>query len=126
MGYKRLDSLPRFVSPDLKMRYVAAALLAALGGGEPSAANIKSILSSVGIEADGEKVDKVVAELAGKNIEELIAEGTAKLGPMPSGGGGGAAGAAAADAAPAAAEKAKEPEPEEEEEDDDMGFGLFD
>merc|ERR1712173_280045 len=123
---KRLDSWPRFVSPDLKMRYVAAALLAALGGGEPSAANIKSILSSVGIEADGEKVDKVVAELAGKNIEELITEGTAKLGTMPSGGGGGAAGAAAADSAPAAAEKAKEPEPEEEEEDDDMGFGLFD
>ena len=137
----RLDSWPRFVSPDLKMRYVAAALLAALGGGEPSAANIKSILryfitvwsilvilfsSSVGIEADGEKVDKVVAELAGKNIEELITEGTAKLGTMPSGGGGGAAGAAAADSAPAAAEKAKEPEPEEEEEDDDMGFGLFD
>merc|ERR1712058_161895 len=121
-----LDSWPRFVSPDLKMRYVAAALLAALGGGEPSAANIKSILSSVGIEADGEKVDKVVAELAGKNIEELIAEGTTKLGSMPSGGGGGAAGAAAADSAPAAAEKAKEPEPEEEEEDDDMGFGLFD
>merc|ERR1711976_749466 len=122
----RLDSWPRFVSPDLKMRYVAAALLAALGGGEPSAANIKSILSSVGIEADGEKVDKVVAELAGKNIEELITEGTEKLGTMPSGGGGGAAGAAAADSAPAAAEKAKEPEPEEEEEDDDMGFGLFD
>merc|ERR1711963_1170978 len=109
------------VPADLKMRYVAAALLAALGGGEPSAANIKSILSSVGIEADGEKVDKVVAELAGKNIEELITEGTAKLGTMPSGGGGGAAGAAAADSAPAAAEKAKEPEPEEEEEDDDMG-----
>ena len=32
---------------DLKMRYVAAALLAALGGGEPSAANIKKILRSV-------------------------------------------------------------------------------
>merc|ERR1711931_221178 len=126
--YKRFDSLHRFVSPfDLIMRYVAAALLAALGGGEPSAANIKSILSSVGIEADGDKVDQVVAELAGKNIEELIAEGTTKLGSMPSGGGGGAAPAAAA---PAAAAPAKEPEPESEEdddeEDDDMGFGLFD
>ena len=28
------------MSQDLKMRYVAAALLAALGGGEPNAANI--------------------------------------------------------------------------------------
>merc|ERR1712066_76048 len=117
-----MGSLLRFVSlTDLIMRYVAAALLAALGGGEPSAANIKSILSSVGIEADAEKVDKVVAELAGKNIEELIAEGTTKLGSMPSGGGGGAAPADA----PAAAAPAKEPEPESEE-DDDMGFGLFD
>ena len=106
------------------MRYVAAALLAALGGGEPSAANIKSILSSVGIKADAEKVDKVVAELAGNNIEELIAEGTTKLGSMPSGGGAAAAPAAAAGGdAPAAA---KAPEPESEEEDDDMGFGLFD
>jgi len=110
------------------MRYVAAALLAALGGGEPSADNIKKILSSVGIEADGEKLDKVVAELAGKNIEELIAEGTKKVGSVPAGGGGGAAApAAVGGAAPAAeAAKAKEPEPEEEEEDDDMGFGLFD
>merc|ERR1712083_516920 len=120
--YKRFDSLLRFVSlTDLIMRYVAAALLAALGGGEPSAANIKSILSSVGIEADGAKVDKVVAELAGKNIEELIAEGTTKLGSMPSGGGGGAAPAAAAATDAPAAAAAKAPEPESEEEDDDMG-----
>ena len=83
--------------------------------------------SSVGIEADAEKVDKVVAELAGKNIEELIAEGTTKLGSMPSGGGAAAAPAAAAGGdAPAAAAAAKAPEPESEEEDDDMGFGLFD
>eukprot|EP00090_Calanus_glacialis_P016070 TRINITY_DN251_c0_g1_i1.p2 TRINITY_DN251_c0_g1~~TRINITY_DN251_c0_g1_i1.p2 ORF type:complete len:110 (+),score=40.61 TRINITY_DN251_c0_g1_i1:75-404(+) len=109
------------------MRYVAAALLAALGGGEPTAANIKSILSSVGVEADDAKVDQVVAELAGKNIEELIAEGSGKLGSMPAAGGAGAAAApAAAGAAAPAAAAAKEPEPEEEEEDDDMGFGLFD
>jgi len=107
------------------MRYVAAALLAALGGGEPSAANIKSILSSVGIEADAAAADKVAAELAGKNLEELIAEGSSKLGSMPSSGGGAAApAAAAAEAAPAAA--AKKEESEAEEEDDDMGFGLFD
>ena len=123
------------------MRYVAAALLAALGGGEPSAANIKKILrsgdrivlqvlmnfisSSVGIDADDEKVNKVVSELAGKDIEELIKEGTEKLGSVPAGAAPAAGGAATAgDAAPAAA-AAKEPEPESEE-DDDMGFGLFD
>ena len=127
------------------MRYVAAALLAAQGGQEPSADNIKKILrfvligcfvrhqtervflsSSVGIDADDEKVNKVVSELSGKDIAELIKEGTEKLGSVPAGGAPAAAGGApAGDAAPAAAAAAKEPEPESEE-DDDMGFGLFD
>merc|ERR1712105_412696 len=98
---------------------------AALGGGEPNAAIIKKILSSVGIDADGAKADKVAAELAGKNIAELIAAGSEKLGSVPSGGGGAAPAAAGeAAAAPAEAAKAKTPEPESEE-DDDMGFGLL-
>merc|ERR1711890_224068 len=106
----------------LKMRYVAAALLAALGGGDISAANINKILSSVGIESDAAKVDLVVKELAGKDVAEVIAEGTSKLGSMPSG--GGAAAPAAGGAAPAAAEAApakEAPKEESEEEDDDMG-----
>lgn len=42
------------------MRYVAAYLLAVLGGnGNPSAKDIKSILDSVGIEADDERLNKV-------------------------------------------------------------------
>jgi len=112
------------------MRYVAAALLTALGGSEINEANIKRILDSVGIESDSDKLGKVVSELAGKNIEELVAEGGKKLATMPSGGGGGGAapaaassGAPAAGGAPAKEEKKEEPE---EESDDDMGFGLFD
>lgn len=59
------------------MRYVAAYLLAVLGGKvSPAAADVEKILSSVGIEADGEKLKKVIAELNGKGIEELIAQGT--------------------------------------------------
>merc|ERR1712025_154268 len=110
------------------MRYVAAALLAGLGGKSIDAANIKSILGSVGIEAESDKIDLVVKELAGKDVEELIAEGQTKLASMPAGGGGGAApaaGGAAAPAADAAAKEEKKEEPEEES-DDDMGFGLFD
>ena len=42
--FRLFSAVSRFVSQDLNMRYVAAALLAALGGGEPSAANIKKIL----------------------------------------------------------------------------------
>jgi large subunit ribosomal protein LP2 len=60
------------------MRYVAAYLLAALGAkGDkvPTAADVEKILSSVGIEAEADKVKKVVSELSGKNLEELIEAG---------------------------------------------------
>ena len=106
------------------MRYVAAALLAALGEKSIDAKNIKSILGS---EAEADKVDLVVKELAGKNLEELIAEGQTKLASMPAGGGGAAAPAAGGGTAPAAeAPKEEKKEEPEEESDDDMGFGLFD
>merc|ERR1712168_1734803 len=107
------------------MRYVAAYLLAVLGGNaSPSAADVKAIISSVGIDAEDDKLAKVIEELKGKNVEELMAEGSKKLASVPSGGGGGAApaaGAAAGGAAPAAEEKKEEKKEESEEEDDDMG-----
>uniref|UniRef100_A0A6G1SDE6 Large ribosomal subunit protein P2 n=1 Tax=Aceria tosichella TaxID=561515 RepID=A0A6G1SDE6_9ACAR len=111
------------------MRYVAAYLLAVLGGKEsPAAADIEKILSSVGIEADNTALSKVIAQLKGKSIDDLIKAGKEKLATMPAA--GAAPVAAAAGAAPAAAEKKedkKEAKKEEsEEEDDDMGFGLFD
>ncbi|XP_055608242.1 60S acidic ribosomal protein P2-like [Uranotaenia lowii] len=111
------------------MRYVAAYLLAVLGGNaSPSNADIEKILSSVGIEADSTRVTKVVNELKGKSIDELIASGREKLSSMPAGGGGapaaGGAAAAAGGAAPAE-EKKEEKKEESESEDDDMGFGLF-
>lgn len=58
------------------MRYVAAYLLAVLGGkASPAAADIEKILSSVGVEADGERVKKVISELNGKSVEDVIAQG---------------------------------------------------
>uniref|UniRef100_A0A3B3HUX8 Large ribosomal subunit protein P2 n=1 Tax=Oryzias latipes TaxID=8090 RepID=A0A3B3HUX8_ORYLA len=58
------------------MRYVAAYLLAALGGNtSPSAKDIKDILGSVGIEADDERLNKVIGELNGKNINEVVNSG---------------------------------------------------
>nr|ABX44848.1 putative 60S ribosomal protein RPLP2 [Flustra foliacea] len=110
------------------MRYVAAYLLAVLGGNEkPTTKVLEGILGSVGVEADATQLKLVVDALKGKNIEELIAEGMGKLASMPSGGGGSAGGAAApagGDAAPDAAKEEKKPEPESES-DDDMGFDLF-
>jgi len=114
------------------MRYVAAYLLAVLGGNEhPAEADLKKILSSVGIDADNDCVKKVVGELKGKNLEELMAAGRQKMASMPSASAAAAPVAAAAPTAAAAApaKEAKKEEPkkeEEEEEDEDMGFGLFD
>ncbi|XP_019869241.1 60S acidic ribosomal protein P2 [Aethina tumida] len=111
------------------MRYVAAYLLAVLGGKQdPASGDLEKILGSVGIEVDKTKLTKVIDELKGKSVEELIAQGREKLASVPS---GGAAPAAAGDAPAAAAESKKEEKKEEkkaesESEDDDMGFGLFD
>ncbi|XP_046882566.1 60S acidic ribosomal protein P2 isoform X1 [Hypomesus transpacificus] len=53
------------------MRYVAAYLLAVLGGNtSPSSKDIKTILGSVGIEAEDVRLDKVITELNGKDINE--------------------------------------------------------
>ena len=54
------------------MRYLASYLLLALAGNEEiKADDIKTVLSSVGIEAEEEKMTKVLGELKGKNIEEV-------------------------------------------------------
>ncbi|XP_026853824.1 ribosomal protein, large P2, like [Electrophorus electricus] len=114
------------------MRYVAAYLLTALGGKEnPNASDIKKILESVGIEADATRLDKVISELNGKNVEDVIAQGYSKLASVPTGGAvavaTSAAPAAGGAAAPAAAaeEKKEEKKDESEESDEDMGFDLF-
>nr|XP_039258452.1 60S acidic ribosomal protein P2-like [Styela clava] len=110
------------------MRYVAAYLLAALGGNtSPKKSDIKNILSSVGIDVDDEKLGIVMKELEGKNLEELIAAGNEKLASVPSGGGGAVAASGGGGGGAAEEEKKEEKKEESEEEsDDDMGFGLFD
>ncbi|MDK2413360.1 60S acidic ribosomal protein P2 [Aphanizomenon sp. 202] len=110
------------------MRYVAAYCLAALGGKTASAKDIEKILDSVGVDCDADEAKKVVSELEGKDLKNVIAEGMEKLGSMPAGGGGGApaAGGAAPAAAAAEEKKPEKVEEPEEESDDDMGFGLFD
>lgn len=114
------------------MRYVAAYLLAVIGGNKnPSIDDIRKILGSVGIEVDNTKAEKVVKELNGKDVNQIIAKGSEKLASVPSGGSAPAAAAApAAGSAPASGSPAKEDKKakkeESEEEDDDMGFGLFD
>lgn len=106
------------------VKYLAAYLLLVNAGKtEPTTDDVTAVLSSVGIEVESDKLEKLFAELSGKNVEELIAEGNEKLASAPVGGAG-AAPAAGAASSEAAAEDA--PVEEAEESDDDMGFGLFD
>lgn len=54
------------------MKHLAAYLLLGLGGNaSPSAADIKGLLESVGIEADDERLEKLLSELDGKDINEV-------------------------------------------------------
>ncbi|CAI2728095.1 unnamed protein product [Schistosoma spindalis] len=114
------------------MRYLAAFLLCQLGGKEkPTENDIKTVLNSVGIEHDSERLEKLLSSLSGKDIPQLIVEGSTKLSSIPSSG-------AVVSSAPAAAASAKTEAPqadvkpakaevkEESESEEDMGFGLFD
>jgi large subunit ribosomal protein LP2 len=102
------------------MRYIAAYLLLQIGGNSsPSKKDIKKLLSTVGVDSDDDRLDKLLSELEGKSIDQLIAEGSSKLSSVPSGGGGGGVaaasggggggggGAAAAEAEPEKKEEAK-------------------
>eukprot|EP00940_MAST-03C_sp_MAST-3C-sp2_P002767 g2767.t1 len=94
---------------------VSAYLLLVLGGNKtPSADDVKGVLSAVGVEADADKLTKLLADLKDKNIDEIIESGLGKLSSVPSGGGGGAATSGSSD--DAAAEEKEEEEEEEEEE----------
>uniref|UniRef100_A0A5S6QMI3 Large ribosomal subunit protein P2 n=1 Tax=Trichuris muris TaxID=70415 RepID=A0A5S6QMI3_TRIMR len=112
------------------MRYVAAYVLAVMGGNaKPDAAAIKKILDSVGIDFDEKRAKIVVEACSGHKVDDLINEGLKKLATVPTGG----AAAPASPVSSAPAKGGKEPPPKEaakkeesEEEDEDMGFSLFD
>lgn len=55
-----------------KMKHLAAYLLLGLGGNtSPSAKDVKEVLSSVGIDADDDRLDKLISELKGKDLQEV-------------------------------------------------------
>lgn len=54
------------------MKHLAAYLLLQIGGNaSPSADDIKTVLSSVGIDCDGDRVSSLLKELEGKDINEV-------------------------------------------------------
>lgn len=54
------------------MKHLGAYLLLRLGGNDsPSAKDIKGVLSSVGIDADDGRLTKLIAELKGKDLNDV-------------------------------------------------------
>jgi len=74
------------------------------------------LFSLFSITPDQERLEKLISELNGKNIDELIAEGSSKLASVPSGGAASAGASSGAAAGGAAAEEKKEDKVEEKEE----------
>ncbi|CAN1133443.1 60S acidic ribosomal protein P2 [Linum perenne] len=114
------------------MKLVAAYLLAVLGGNTaPTADDLKSILGSVGADADDAMIELLLSQAKGRDVAELIAIGMEKMAASVPSGGGGAAVAAPADGgsgggAPVAVAAKKEEEVVEEgESDDEMCLDLF-
>jgi large subunit ribosomal protein LP2 len=113
------------------MRYAAAYVLATLAGNaNPDVSTISKILGSVGVDCDNAKAQKVIDACKGKNVDQIIEEGTKKLSTLPTAGPAAASTGAAAPAAAAADAKkggAKE-EPKKEEkkkaESDDEGDDM--
>lgn len=55
------------------MRYIAAYLLLQIGGkSEPSKADIKKLLHTVGVDVDSDRLDKLTSELEGKSIGQVL------------------------------------------------------
>ena len=68
------------------MKHIAAYLLLTVGGNSsPSAADVKALLDTVGVEADSDRLEKLISELEGKDIASVSAargaEGTTRAGP---------------------------------------------
>ena len=100
------------------MKHIAAFALLVLGGNaNPSAADVEKVLKDAGAKPDSDKVASMIKAFEGKDFNELVKSGLAKMATM------GSAGPAAAGGAAAAAKPVEE-EKKEEVEDVDMG-GLF-
>ena len=57
------------------MKHLAAYLLLGLGGNTaPTADDVKAVLESVGIEADESRLETLISELEGKDINEVRAQ----------------------------------------------------
>ena len=62
------------------MRHLAAYLLLVIGGNAaPTAEDVTQVITTAGGEVDEEKLAKLLGDLEGKDIHELLAKGEADL-----------------------------------------------
>ena len=102
------------------MRYLAAFALAFLSGkANPTAADVKAILTAAGAEVDDSKISAICDALKGQEVSSLVAEKLASMANVPTGA------AVASSSGPAETKAEAAPVEEEEEEEDDFGFDLF-
>ncbi|CAE8636167.1 unnamed protein product, partial [Polarella glacialis] len=95
------------------------------GNDSPTVADMKKILDSVEADFDETIAQKLVSELEGKTVHELIAAGKEKLTGFGGGGGGAVAAVAGGGGGGAVAAKEEKKVVVEEEEEEDVDFDLF-
>ena len=82
-----------FLYSPTEMKDMATYLMLVLGGNEnPTADDVSKALASVGVESDSEQLNKMISELEGKDLSEVLASGEELLAKFGSGGGGGGGG----------------------------------
>lgn len=96
-----------FLETKSTMSEIAALLLCKLGGKGGSVDEITAVLTAAGLEADADAVSKLVGDIEGKDINELLTAGSEQIKNVPLGGGGGGGGGGGAAGGAAAAEEAK-------------------
>jgi ribosomal protein L12E/L44/L45/RPP1/RPP2 len=106
---------------------VAALMLCKIGGQSGSSEEIKAVLEAAGLEANDELITKLVGDVEGKDLSEILAEGMTKVKDIPlgggGGGGGGSGGGGGGDVSGGGA-TAPAAEEEKEEEEMDLGGGM--
>ena len=108
----------------MSLKYLAAYALVSLSKPKPTKDEVKAVVAASGAKVDAAELDYVFAQIAGKDVNTLIAEGTKKMSASASTGKA---------EAPKKEEKKVEAAPKKEEkkkevveDDDDMfGGGLF-
>ena len=75
------------------MKHLATYLLLKLGGNaSPTADDVTTALSKVGVEVETDRLTALLTELEGKDLNEVIASGKEHLAKFGGGGGGGGGG----------------------------------